>query len=521
MESHQPNSIAYQDISGVGLFFARKEDPVNLFSLQVTKQLYSLIGFYYESKVTGKKRIHIILSDICGIVSSRWMNHFTIENLINDPLVTRLSIRRLCHVLNEDGLVDEELTLRRDADFKAAIAEVTSEGPVNSTEDWIKQMFGYEISQPGRGSTTVELVNKVIMATGNWEKIVSSQVFSSLEGVIANESQKPIPKNTEGKNYIFSRLCSDMKQVQVYQPSVANVMIQNYLVENGVFEPIKHITLPKHSQLELNLRREQSISESKEFLADAVATFVRLLLENKKFFNVVVDGINANTELRQKQNSKQFKASVLNMLQSNNRLIGVIVSMIQKGKFSFELLKHEIEKYNSKLEHTIGSVGLKSHLIPYVDSKYEHNIVLIENDGENKFKFDLGRLHHNLNSALNEIKNGETPTLNINDMVKALNSIISSSSVDLKLLKPLKSKKSYGAVLTTQEGTTIPLQLSHGKRILLPTVGYDLSPYGCRYLRELLHALDVMADGNDDFDKLRADIANKYAQCEDLKCTYH
>jgi len=520
----QPNVIKYQDISGVGLFFARKEDPVNLFALQITKQLYSLIGFYYESKVTGKKRIHIILSDICGIVSSQWMNTFTIENLIHDPLITKLSIRKLSPILNEDGLIDEELTQKRDADFKAAIAEVTSQGPVNSTEDWIKQIIGYEISQPGRGSTTVELVNKVIMRTGNWEKIKLAARIApgSMEGIIKNKLPKVVPKNSAGKNYIFSRLASDLKQIQTYQPNVSNLLMQSYLVENGIFEPIQHLQLPKHTAIEISLRREQSIAESKNFLADAVSTFVRLLLENKKFFDTVVDAINANTNFKQKQKDTKFKASFINLAHSSNRLVGIIVSMIEKGRFSFELLKHEIDKYNLKLEQTTGSIGIKSNLFPRMDSKNVDRIIIMKNKtGNSKFDLDLKTIHHNLQRSTNNIKNEETAILNINEMIQAVNSIIECSNSNLKPLKEITTKKSYGAVLTTQKGRSIPIQFTDGSQMILPTVGYDLKPYDCEHLKELLQALDIMTDGSDDFDQLRSDIARKYAQCKDNSCKHH
>lgn len=513
------NKIDPTKIKGVGLVFVRKEDPVNLFVLSVTKQLYSLIGFYYKTKVSGQKKVHVILSDICGIISSKWMNPFTIEDLIHDPLVTQLSIRKLSPILDEDGYVDKKATKSRNGNFKAAIADITSHGPETSTEEWIKQIFGFEICQPSRGSTTVELVNRVIMRTDNWDKIEQNGSVS-MEGIVKNQTPDIIPKNSVGKGYIFAKMGSDMKQIKVNQPGVGNKLLQSYLVDNGIFDPIRHIKLPSHTQLQKTLRREQSISEHKQFLIEAVSTFVRLLMNNTRFFDTVVDGINSNSMMVNKFDDK-FKISMFNVVQSSHNVVGSIINMIECGRFNFGDLRKIIEEHKYKVESATKDADINMNHFPSI-RECKDKIVILENDHhKSKFDHNLKQLHQQISDAVKSIQEQETPVLNINALIDNLNAFTSLSGSKLSKIKKIKDCKSYGAVLSTTDNKKIPIQFKSGKKIVIPSVGYNLSILNCSEMKELLTTIDVMTKGEDYFDNLGSDLADRLAGCEREDCLEH
>ena len=86
-----------------------------------------------------------------------------------------------------------------------------------------------------------------------------------MEGLVKNKTPELIPKTSEGKNHIFTKLGSEFKQVEVNNPNVSNKLIQSYLRENGVFDCLKHIKLPERNELDLNLRREQSIAQYRKY----------------------------------------------------------------------------------------------------------------------------------------------------------------------------------------------------------------------------------------------------------------
>ena len=516
------NQIDPSKLEGVGLVFVRKEDPVNLFVLSVTKQLYSLIGFYYTTKVSGKKQVHVILSDVCGIVSSSWMDPFTIKNLIYDELVTQLSVRELLPVLDKKGCVDKAATDKRNGDFKAVIAKITnySMNTSVSEREWIKQLFGYEIPQPTSGYSSVEFVNSVIMETGNWDKITQNGKLS-VEGLSKNVTPKFIPKNSEGKNHIFTKLGNDFKQIIVNKPNAANKLIQSYLVENGVFGPLRNICLPERDELKLSLRREQSISQHKSFLAKAVSSFVKMLLEDKKFFNTVVDGINHNTILGNKIDEK-LKASVFDTLQCGNNIVSAIIGMLETGRVKYEDLETLINNYKHKVKHTLKVTELEITHSPSLESCKEKIVVFVTDECHgSKFDFNLKQLHTQLTGVKESIRKGKTPTLNINSLIDNLNCLIEGSGSGLSTVSHVDKQKSYGCVLTSGESKKIPVLFKSGKMTTIPTVGYDISKYNCAELRELLQAIDVLADEKCDYSNIRSGIAEKYSGCEQKSCTYH
>jgi len=510
------STIDPKKITGVGLIFVRKEDPVNHFVLSVTKQLYSLIGFFYETKVSGKKRINVIISDVGGIMSSGWLEPFTIENLIYDPLVTELSIRRLADEVDEHGCFDKKATDDKISKFKAAIANVTSLGPETSVKEWIKQLVGYEIGQPSSGCTTTELVNRVILEVGYWNKIKQSST-TSVEGLAKYKRPELLPKTSEGKNHIFHSLGDDFKQQEVNKPSVANKLLQSYLIDYGIFEPIRKLCLPEHTTLEFNLRCEQSISQHKNFLTAAVSEFVKLLLEDPKFFSVVVDGINQNTLIAKKIDEK-FKHNVFDLMGSSNNLVNSIIGMIEKGRIEYDNLRSIMDDYKKKIDDTTNGLNLSFNHSPNIE-RCKDRLVVFENGKKHQSKFDLTlkQLKTQLEGVKNSIERKETPSININTLINNYNVLISMSGgshgTGLDMIDSLDSKNSYNGVFTTSDCPKVPISFKSGRQIIIPLVGYNLKEFNHKELHELLRAVDVLSNGEDQFDNFRADVASSLVDC--------
>ena len=511
-----PPTIDPKKITGVGLVFVRKEDPVNHFVLSVTKQLYSLIGFFYETHASGRKRINVIISDICGIVSSRWLDPFTIENLIHDPLVTELSIRRLSDEVDDDGCIDAPATEKKITNFKAAIANVTALGAENSVREWIKQLVGYEIGQPSSGSTTIELVNRVILEMGLWSKIQQNSSIS-IEGLAKYKKPELLSKTSEGKNHIFHSMGNDMKQQEVNKPSVGNKLLQSYLIDNGIFDPIRRLCLPKHNKLEFNLRCEQSISQHKNFLTAAVSDFVKLLLEDPKFFAIVVDGINQNTLISKKIDEK-FKQNVFELMKTSNDLVGAIIGMIESGRVNYADLRSMVDEHNCHFEDTTHQLNLSLNHSPNIE-KCKDRLVVFENGKKHQSKFDLilKQMKVQLQGVKDSVDKKETPVLNINALINNYNVLVSMSGgsrgTGLDMIGLLDQKQSYKGVFTTEDCPTVPISFKSGRRIIIPVVGYDIKAFDHKELHELLRALDVVSKGEDQFDNFRADIASALAGC--------
>jgi len=288
-------------------------------------------------------------------------------------------------------------------------------------------------------------------------------------------------------------------------------------MDNGVFEPIQKLCLPKHTKMEFNLRCEQSIAQHKNFLTAAVSEFVKLLLEDPKFFSVVVDGINQNTLIVKKIDEK-FKGSVFNLMKSSNDLVGALIGMIEKGRVKYESLIDLINVYNTKIDDTTNGLNISFNHMANIE-KCRDRLVVFENGKKHQSKFDL--ILKQLGSQLYEVKKSiernETPSLNINTLINNYNVLVNMSGgsrgYDLDMIDILDSKNSYSGVFITSDCPTVPISFKSGRKIMIPLVGYNLKDFNHKELHELLRALDVLSNGEDQFDNFRASVASELVNC--------
>ncbi len=185
-----------------------------MFLMAVTKQLYSLIGFYYRSSVTGNDQIQVILADINSIVAPRWCDPATLDDLLDNPLITKLSVKPLRPILDDECNIDKEKTDELHECFRGAIAEVIQYGPEKSIREWIAQLFGYEIKCPTKGLTSIELVNRVVMKAGRWNDVPQDGMISA-EGIEELQPPDYLFATADSKGRVLSMIGSNFKQIKV------------------------------------------------------------------------------------------------------------------------------------------------------------------------------------------------------------------------------------------------------------------------------------------------------------------
>ena len=82
-------------VSGSGIIFVRTNDPISHFIMGVGHLEYSLIGYYYETMVTGYKKIEVVVIDFNGVEGSKWIGPLSLQTLVSCPSILRVSIRSL------------------------------------------------------------------------------------------------------------------------------------------------------------------------------------------------------------------------------------------------------------------------------------------------------------------------------------------------------------------------------------------------------------------------------------------
>jgi len=120
--------IGRDDKLSSGIIYIRTEDPISRLILSLSQNEYSAVGFYCPSTSTGKLEILVVLVDIFQMKVPFWIppsgSRYTLDQVLTNPLVSRISIRKLQPILTTDNQMDIEATRKLQMNFRATIANV-------------------------------------------------------------------------------------------------------------------------------------------------------------------------------------------------------------------------------------------------------------------------------------------------------------------------------------------------------------------------------------------------------------
>jgi hypothetical protein len=277
--------------SSVGLVFVKSDDPVSRLTIAITKQDFSSIGFYYTTTTGGRKRTNVILMESFGLLAPKWSHDgYTMEDLLNNALVTRVAIKPLKAPGDRSDL-SACSAKRLEANFRAAIAKVLSEGPEISIRESLQQLFGQRIDNPTKSVTNVELVNRVVMMVGQWDSVpqdvsISTDAVESLGQTVHN-----IEPNTDGKMRVLQLMVFPLMPNEVSNPGVANKTLASYVVPNRLFGDLVDLPIPARNPILVEHVKRDAIAQSRPYLTKVICAFVDMLLTDQEFFAAVVGGI--------------------------------------------------------------------------------------------------------------------------------------------------------------------------------------------------------------------------------------
>ena len=203
---------------------------------------------------------------------------------------------------------------------------------------------------------------------------------------------------------------------------------------------------------------------------------------------------------------------------SSNNLVNSIIGMIEKGRIEYDNLRSIMDDYKKKIDDTTNGLNLSFNHSPNIE-RCKDRLVVFENGKKHQSKFDLTlkQLKTQLEGVKNSIERKETPSININTLINNYNVLISMSGgshgTGLDMIDSLDSKNSYNGVFTTSDCPKVPISFKSGRQIIIPLVGYNLKEFNHKELHELLRAVDVLSNGEDQFDNFRADVASSLVDC--------
>lgn len=514
------SNISYldlEDLPDCGLIFISTEDPVALVAKAITKQNFSTIGFFYKTNVSGHVEIKVILVDVYKFIVSDWLGQgASLHDVLHNPLVNNVAIKGLRPILFNDE-IDHTATHALYSEFRQAIAMVIRNGTESSLRETICQLFGYQIDCPSTGVTPVEMVNRVISSIGRDHQIPQDGSFSA-EAIDSLRTLDILGNDVASKGRMMQILAANFNQQEIDDPSVANKLIQSYIVENNLFDDLFSLPLPKRDPNKVRREQEATAILQSDYITAAVSQFVKMIIHDQGFYQTVVAGFNETRTLNLKRET-DFRRSILDLADDSKELTELIVDWIQTGDIDYCTLLSLI----SKLNDTRDCVACRHNLhisdkskLPLID----HSKLLLLRKGEScdsqhlvgsflALRKQVNQLTKQMKCDLKHDMRGD-PMLNINQLVKQVNEMSRNLGLQVRPLESLSGEYSQNAVInvTDTDSHHIPVHLKSGDIISLPLYGAKLKQFDRQTLLEILECIDSEASNDRRFDPLRRQITS-------------
>lgn len=503
-----------KDNDGAGIILISSNDPISTLTRSIIKQEFTSIGFYYNSSITGIQKIQLIIVDIFGVKTPDWLNpNDSIDDIINNPLINNIAIKKLKPIYNSDGSIDQLKTKLLKSNFRSVIAEVISLSSGYSIRESIAQLFGYNLKLSDNSDkkcmTAIEMVNKVIYLLGKWDDVPENNSIN----LNTLESLKPPDienSNAKAKVQLMGYIGSSFNQQFIPNPTIHNKQIQSYIVPNKLFDDLLYLTLPKHDAVSEELSIINSLNIYKSYITKSISIFIDMLLLDQEFFRVVLSGIHEgklryNFELPLLK--ELFKDSIFNHHSTINTLFSSSPISSEQFLSFIKNLHLDISKYNTIFNDNL----ILSTPIPPSSDK---SLILCSSS----FSSSISTIHSTLSSLINNISTNNQPFFDLNLIINSFNNILSSTNSNLTPLPIINDNTSYNIIpspiiasINTNFNDKLPFSLSSGQKIYIPLRNPDLSSFDRSILLEILQLIDhtISSDNQYKYDHIRSLIVNE------------
>jgi len=327
------------DIGDFGLIFIRKEDPIGKITCSITKQKYTIIGFYFKTTVSGKVEYKTIYYDIYGFsnLNSKPCGTYNemqnLEDIVKNPLVSSVALKPLKKILKCDvDEVDEKKSMDLEEDLKLAMIKFSNDGSEKSIREWILEMFGYPIMEHTKGNTSIEYINKIMKEVNLYDRIKCNNSLDP-EEMAKIASKECITPDSEGKLELFQVLGSGFTQYT----TDTDKLIQAYLYDNVIFNKTIELRLPEHNKLDIELESEISIKQHRELIKAFGCHLIEMLVDDPKFCEIVIGGINKTRNCGNLEPIKLFSPFMIDLMKNNGKDFIAYANQCDDEKPIFEM----------------------------------------------------------------------------------------------------------------------------------------------------------------------------------------
>jgi hypothetical protein len=188
------------------------------------------------------------------------------------------------------------------------------------------------------------------------------------------------------------------------------------------------------------------------------------------------------------------------LCQGTTDLVNTLGHAMVSGNLNFDVLRELVERNNGLFEQAGNYLGHPINPVSLPRLETERTMSVRDSNS------DLGPFHDFVVSLINASQRGNI-TLHLNDLIDLHNRLIEPK------IQRLVGERSYPAIVVVSNTSQIPITLSTGTQIILPSKGADLTSLSLDQLKEIATILDDL-DTDGRFETLRSDVARRLAHLQ-------
>jgi hypothetical protein len=508
-----------------GLIFVRGNDPISKMTMKISGYNYSSVGFFYPSTLTGDGEHMVMLIDIFGMATPSWMHqNYTLNKLMSNDLISKIAIRELLPILNQDLTINNVKTLKLQNCFRTALTSIINIEELTLQES-IYNLFDFHSEK-----TSVKKIEEIIYTFLNYFH------GNNLSNLLNLLNISNLPSNLPNLSELLD-LNNTVNTVNTVSKCPATIT-SLFNINRETFDELK-IIMNREETIVVNL------PDYSLYLNKIIMTIINEMISNREFFDIVTNRISLS------EDSKSLKDLLRSMCQYNIDLINILNQSSEKGTLNIDQLKTIFDQVSICIKSLVNSSLELDHfqLIPFNFERRDYlkiNNILplkIPSNISHNTPLGLSFLNETISSILNSVNQGRPPIIHIQKLIIAANllndgsfppwvspfSEKSYSSIVVFPSKDIPNENISDAVINNEvmsgevisgetinneviSDETIPLEKTSSDEIIIPSHGADLSRFTLNQLYELMFALNEIASTTEHpLNSLRNEVSFKIA----------
>lgn len=372
--------------SGSGLLLVKFIDPINDLFTYIMNEEYTSYGFYCPTRISGEIKILSYITDYSGIYNKNWKEGVDLDELIQNPLVERITIKKFHEKFKRNyrrgkNNFDIDLKLIIINNMRKYTNDLEEATLDDETKDLL-EFYGSDLTLSSKNlpmnvnkktsiNNSLELINLVLDSLLETKNSLKEQFYLS-QHLIDDDLEK------------YNKLCNiafaflHVNNVRDNRKIINNRI--NKLYKDNIFSQDIEIDLSNRSQKEIQIARERKLHLQRPKLELIYKKVFDEIITNQIFINNMIDKFK-NKDIFQKKSTDGPKESLSKIVYNISNLNEIIYKMLDRKTINLNLLQNVYNNLNREIMNCGTVLDHDYSLMPEIGKLVKYGNITIKISG--------------------------------------------------------------------------------------------------------------------------------------------